>query len=161
MATQTHQVWIGCEPDEVFNILMDPSANRSWQTGVVRTRATAPGLAEVGTTMTEEREFAGCHATIVYRLVELDWPRRAVVSIVDGPLRGTASYICREVDGGTELTVTSDVAPQGRWRLAARAISGVLTAELLVSCQRLKAMLEQPATVDPQRLVHGALSPSY
>lgn len=161
MATQTHQVWIDCDPDEVFNVLMDPAANRCWQTGVVRTRATLSGLAEVGTTMTEEREFAGCRATIVYRLVELDWPHRAVVCIVDGPLRGTASYICREIDGGTELTVTSDVAPQGRWRLAARAIGGVLTAELMVSCQRLKALLEQPAAADTPRLVHRELSPSY
>lgn len=162
MATQTHQVWIGCDPDDVFDVLMNPAANRCWQTGVVRTRATATGLAEVGTTITEDREFAGCRATIVYRLVELDWGRTAVVRIIDGPLRGTASYLCREVDGGTELTVTSDVAPQGRWRLAARAIGGVLTAELMVSCQRLKTMLEQPANVaGTPRLVPRELSPSY
>ena len=161
MATQTHQVWIGCDPDEVFDVLMDPAANSAWQTGVVRTRATATGLATVGTTMTEDREFAGCRATIVYRLVELDWPRRAVVEIVDGPLRGTASYLCRPADGGTQLTVMSDVAPQGRWRLAARAITGLLTAELMVSCQRLKALLEQGAPAGSAGLVHRELSPSY
>lgn len=159
MVTQTYQLWIGCDPDEVFSVLMNPAANCSWQTGVVRTRATDTGLATVGTTMTEEREFAGCRATIVYRLVELDWPRRAVVQIVDGPLRGTASYACQPISGGTQFTVTLDVAPQGRWRLAARAIGGLLTAELMVSCQRLKAMLEQPAQADAPRLVH--LSPSY
>ena len=161
MATQTHRVWIGCDPDEVFDVLMDPAANSAWQTGVVHTRATQPGLATVGTTMTEDREFAGCRATIVYRLVELEWPRKAVVRIVDGPLRGTASYICRPADGGTELTVTSDVAPQGRWRLAARAIGGLLTAELMVSCQRLKSLLEQRAPVHAPRVAGRELSPSY
>ena len=161
MTTQTYQLWIGCDPDQVFSVLMNPASNCSWQTGVVRTRASDPGLASVGTTMTEEREFAGCRATIVYRLVELEWPRRAVVHLVDGPLRGSASYACRPVGGGTELTVTSDVAPQGRWRLAARAIGGLLTAELMLSCQRLKALLEQPAHPDAPRFVPRELSPSY
>jgi hypothetical protein len=67
------------------------------------------------------------------------------VHIVEGPLRGMASYACRPVAGGTELTVISDVHPQGRWRLAARAIGGLLHAELALSCQRLKALLEEPA----------------
>lgn len=152
MASHTHQVWIDCTPDELFDVLMDPSANTYWQTGVVQTDADRCGLATVGTTMTEVREVAGCRATIRYRLVELEWGSRAVVAVVDGPLRGTASYACRSERGGTTFSVASDVTPQGRWRFAARAVAGVLAAELAVSCQRLKTLLEQPA-VDrqPQR----------
>lgn len=144
MARHRYQVWIDCSAEELFDVLMDPSANRHWQTGVVDTRSDARGLATVGTTMTEVREFAGCSATLVYRLVDLDWGHRAVVELVDGPLRGSASYQCRDVAGGVAFTVVSDVTPQGRWRLAAGAVSGVLAAELAVSCQRLKALLEQP-----------------
>ena len=144
MARHTHQVWIGCDPEDLFEVLMNPQANGRWQSGVVTTHSNAAGLAEVGTTMTEVREFAGYRATIVYRLTELEWPYRAVVEIVDGPLRGTASYICRPLAGGTSFSVTSEVTPQGRWRLAGRAIAGVLAAELLVSCQRLKSLLERP-----------------
>lgn len=145
MARHRCSVLIDCSPDELFDVLMDPAANQHWQTGVVQTRATAPGLATPGTTMTEIREFAGCRATLVYQLVELQWGRRAVVRLLDGPLRGTASYVCEQIGGRTAFTVTSDVTPQGRWRYASRAISGVLAAELAMSCQRLKALLEQPA----------------
>lgn len=146
MTTKTHQLWIDCSPSELFSVLMDPASNRRWQTGVVDTRASEPGPAKVGTTMTEVREFAGCNATIGYRLVELEWGRRAVVRLIDGPLRGTASYACRARDGGTEFRVTCDVTPQGRWRFAGRAVSGLLCAELLMSCQRLKSLLEHPAS---------------
>ena len=158
MARHRHQVLIECSPEELFDVLMDPSANRHWQTGVVETSSTAVGLAGQGTTMTEVREFAGCRATLVYRLVELDWGRRAVVEILDGPLRGSASYVCHEVGGKTAFTVTSDVTPQGRWRYAARAISGVLAAELAMSCQRLKTLLEQPLYDSRRTVVLGELS---
>lgn len=145
MARHTHRVWIQCDPEELFEVLVDPDANRYWQTGVVETRSTASGLADVGTTMTETREFAGYRTTLVYELVELEWARRAAVRLVDGPLSGTATYECRAADGGTELTVASDVTPKGRWRCAGRALGGLLTAELAVSCQRLKQLVEGPA----------------
>lgn len=95
MARSTHTVWINCDAADLFAVLMDPEANRRWQTGVVETRATCSGPADVGTTMHEVREVAGYRAMIEYRLVELEWPRRAVVRVVDGPLRGSASYSCR------------------------------------------------------------------
>ena len=145
MARHTHRVWIRCNPATLFEVLVDPASNRHWQTGVVETRSTAQGPADVGTTMTETREFAGYRTTLVYRLVELDWGRRAAVQLVDGPLRGTATYECRERAGGTELTVASDVTPKGKWRCAGRALGGLLTAELAVSCQRLKALVEEAA----------------
>lgn len=145
MRRDTHRVWIGCSPSDVFGVLMDPEANRRWQTGVVETTATGDGQASVGMTMTEQREFAGYRVTIAYRLVELQWAQRAVVQLLEGPLRGTASYHCRPVGGGTELTVALAVSPQGRWRCAARAVAAVMSAELSVSCQRLKTLLEQPA----------------
>jgi hypothetical protein len=147
MARHRQQIWIDCEPQDLFEVLMDPDANRYWQTGVVNTRSTACGLATVGTTMTEDREFAGCRATIVYELIELDWPFRAVVQLVDGPLRGTASYTARAVAGGTMFTATSDICAHGRWRYAGRALAGVLSAELALSCQRLKGLLETPVGV--------------
>lgn len=142
MARHSQQVWIDCTPEELFEVLMDPDANRHWQTGVVRTTADTPGLAGVGTTMTEVRELAGCRATIGYRLVELDWPHRAVVDLIDGPLRGTASYTCRAVAGGTLFVATSDVTASGRWRVAARAAGALLRTELAVSCTRLKSLIE-------------------
>ena len=147
MARHRQQIWIDCTPEELFEVLMDPNANQYWQTGVVRTRSTTSGLASVGTTMTEDREFAGCRATVVYELIELDWPVRAVVRLVDGPVRGTASYTARAVAGGTAFTATSEVTPQGCWRYAGRALAGVLNAELALSCRRLKDLLEAPALV--------------
>lgn len=147
MARHTHQIWIDCDPGALFAVLMDPAANCRWQTGVVETRSTVDGVATPGATMIETRELAGCRTTIEYQLVEMEWARRAVVRLVKGPLRGTASYLCRPAGGGTELTVASDVTLQGRWRCAGRAVRGVVAAELAVSCQRLKALLEQPATV--------------
>ena len=158
MARHRHQVVIDCTPEELFDVLMDPSANRHWQTGVVETSSTAVGLAVEGTTMTEIREFAGCRATLVYQLVELDWGRRAVVEILDGPLRGTASYSCHSVGSKTAFIVTSDVTPQGRWRYAGRAVTGVLAAELALSCQRLKMLLEQPLYDRPPAVALRELS---
>jgi hypothetical protein len=146
MARHTHTIWIDCDPAALFGVLMDPAANRRWQTGVVATRSTCNGVAAVGATMSEVREVAGYRTTITYQLVELEWARRAVVSVIDGPLRGTASYTCRAARGGTVLTVASDVAPQGRWRYLSRAVGGLLTAELALSCQRLKTVVEQPSS---------------
>ena len=147
MRRDTYRVWIDCDPTELFSVLMDPAANRRWQTGVVQTTSTSDGEAAVGMTMTERREFAGYQVSLRYRLVEMEWAQRAVVELLDGPLRGTASYRCRALNGGTELTIALAVAPQGRWRCAARAVAAVMTAELAFSCQRLKALLEQPAAV--------------
>ncbi len=163
MARYTYSVQIRCSPTELFAVLMDASANCRWQTGVVQTRCAPGGDTRVGTTITEVREFAGYRTTIVYRLVELQWARRATIRLVDGPLRGTATYACRETAAGTELTVTSDVMPQGRWRLAGRALTGVLAAELALSCDRLKALLEQPVNTPAESPVvvrSAVLSPA-
>jgi hypothetical protein len=72
------------------------------QTGVVQTRWTRGEIA-VGTRITESREFAGCSVTIVYQLIELRWPCRTVVRLIAGPLRGTASYVCEPMAGGTNV----------------------------------------------------------
>lgn len=145
MARHTHEVWIDCDPEALFAVLMDPASNRRWQSGVVETHASVAGVAGVGATMVETRELAGCRTTIEYQLVEMDWGRRAVVRLTRGPLRGTASYLCRPVAGGTQLTVASDVTLHGRWRCAGRAVRGLVAAELARSCQRLKHLLEAPA----------------
>ncbi len=145
MARYSHRVGIDCEPEALFEVLLDPASNARWQAGVVCTDASTCGLATVGTRMTEVRELAGCRSEIVYELVELEWPVRTVVEIVAGPLAGTASYVCRPVAGGSELSVTFDVSPRGRWRLLAPAMSALMAAEVALSCQRLKSLLDAPA----------------
>jgi hypothetical protein len=140
-----HKVWIECTPADVFTVLMDPAANSRWQRGVVAAHTTSPGLATVGSRMTEVRELAGCRTTITFELIELDWPRRAVVRLVDGPLTGTASYHCRPVAAGTELTAVCDVTV--RWPLpcAGRLLARAGRTELARSLRQLKALLEQQA----------------
>ncbi len=160
MAGHSHTIWIDCDSEALFAVLMDPTANRRWQTGVVATHSTCNGVAAVGTTMRELREVGGYRTTIAYELVELEWGRRAVVRVIDGPLRGTASYTCRPARGGTDFSVASDVTPQGRWRYLGRAVTGLLTAELAVSCQRLKALVEAPATRTARRADAGIMSPA-
>ena len=141
MLHHSHRITVRCTPAALFAVLLDPSANRRWQTGVFQTRWT-PGEISVGTTITEIRELAGCSVTIVYQLIELRWPCRTVVRLLEGPLRGTASYVCDPVPRGTALTVSFAVRPVGRWRLAAPAVSSVIAAEVRLSCQRLTAVAE-------------------
>lgn len=164
MTRYTHQMTIGCSPALVFALLLDPAFNRQWQTGVVRTEWTDSHVG-VGTTITEVRELAGRHVTIAYELLEVQWPCRSVVRLVAGPLRGTASYGCRPVADGTELTVSCDVCPVGRWRSAAPALRAALAVDVTLSCQRLAALAEAagsaPAVASARRpaRLHAARSP--
>ena len=131
MARYSYRVEIDCEPEALFSVLLDPASNARWQAGVVHTRASTPGLAGVGTRMTEVREVAGCRTEIGYELVAVEWPSKTVVRMVAGPLAGTASYTCRRTHGGTEFTLTCDVAPRGRWRLMAPAMAAVMALSLI------------------------------
>lgn len=156
MARCTRRVWIRCEPAALFEVLMDASANRHWQSGVVETRAAPTGEAVIGTTMTEIRALLGYRTTLVYRLVELDRPWRAVVELLEGRLRGTAGYACRPVASGTELTVISDVTPRRQWRCVGTAVAALLTSELALSCERLKLLVEQ----SPPARLHSSGTPA-
>jgi hypothetical protein len=149
MPRTTHRITIHCGAAALFAVLMDPAANRQWQTGIIDSWASCGGPATVGTIITEVRKIGGYRATLTYRLVELDWPRRAAVEIIDGPLRGTASYVCRPTTRGTDFTAVADVALQGRWRCASPMMARLAAAELALSCQRLKTLMESA----PQRAV--------
>lgn len=133
-------VTIRRSPEGVFAFLMDAANNARWQDGVIACDQDGP--AAVGTRVHETRELLGVRLQLCYELVEIDWPRRAVVHAIEGPVALRATYELAPRGGATVLTVTGEAERPCLPALAGPLGRALARRELGTSCAALKRVLE-------------------
>ena len=136
------QVIIDRQLVEVFEYLIDPSNNPSWQAGVVCTKWSG-GPVVVGDRFTEIRELAAQRFEMTLEVAELvasSWSRVRVHSRL---LDGWASYRLEAAGRVTMLTMAAELAPRGTWRVAAPMLTAVAASEAVASGERLRALLKR------------------
>jgi uncharacterized protein YndB with AHSA1/START domain len=146
--TQIHNVIeIAAPPARVWEIVMDPQRLADWVT-IHRRLGDAPARLKHGSTFEQTLNLRGAHLHVVWTVVDLDTPRRAVWE-GHGPAHSRASiiYELQPIDDGsrTRFVYTNEFKPPGGplGAVAGRVLVGGLSQrEAQRSLDRLKQLAE-------------------
>jgi uncharacterized protein YndB with AHSA1/START domain len=130
-------------PTEVFAYVTDPTRFGEWQKGVVSGHV--EGAAAVGATCTMTRKIGGAERTSTSEITEFDPPARWAIHGIDGPIRADVSIRVEPLDGAarSRVTVQLEFSGHGFGKLLAPRVTNQARKEVPLSCQKLKARLEQ------------------
>ena len=105
-------------PEEAFDYLADFTNATEWDPNTNVSELVSGQAGEVGSRYRVVTEFGGREMELTYETVEVDRPRRVVLSSGNGStdIRDTMTF---EPNGpGTDVTYDANVAPKGIWKLA-------------------------------------------
>jgi uncharacterized protein YndB with AHSA1/START domain len=145
--TQVHcAIEIGTSPDRVWEVVMDPRRLADWVT-IHRRLGDVPARLRRGSTFEQTLNLRGAHLHVVWTVVDVDPPHRAVWE-GQGPAHSRASIVYElRADGenGTIFDYTNEFKPPGGalGAVAGRVLVGGLSQrEAQRSLQRLKRLVE-------------------
>lgn len=147
MSVVTASTHIAAPPEEVWDMVMDPSRLEQWVTihrRLVRAERTVP---RVGFEMDQQIHLRGVNMQVHWTLVECERPQRAVWE-GRGPARSRArtEYLLRPDGSGTRFDYRNEFhAPLGPLgAIVSRALArGMPEREAKRTLQRLRAYLEE------------------
>jgi uncharacterized protein YndB with AHSA1/START domain len=137
---------IGASPARVWEVVMDPRRLADWVT-IHRRLGEVPARLKRGSTFEQTLNLRGAHLHVVWTVVDVDPPRRAVWE-GQGPAHSRASIVyALEPDGesGTIFDYTNEFRPPGGalGAVAGRVLVGGLSQrEAQRSLERLKQVVE-------------------
>jgi carbon monoxide dehydrogenase subunit G len=138
-------VEIAASPDEVYDVVMDPSRLEDWVTIHHRLEGSAPDRLERGSSLTQCLKLAGRKFKVRWNVVENE-PCKRVVWEGKGPVtsRARVEYRFAENAAGTRFSYVNQYdlpgGPLGRF--AGIAVSRVTEKELDATLARLKKLVE-------------------
>jgi uncharacterized protein YndB with AHSA1/START domain len=147
MSVVTASIDIAVPPEDVWNLVMDPSALWSWVTIHRRLLHADDGPPRTGFAMDQRIHMRGVSLDVHWKLVDCRPCERAVWE-GRGPARSRArtEYSLTEVDGGTRFDYRNDFhAPLGPvGALVSRAlVGGMPEREAKRTLEQLRARLEK------------------
>jgi uncharacterized protein YndB with AHSA1/START domain len=137
---------IGAPPERVWEVVMDPRRLGDWVT-IHRRVGDVPRRLERGSTFEQTLNLRGAPLHVMWRVVDVDPPRRAVWE-GQGPAHSRAEIVYElQSDGedGTRFDYTNEFKPPGGplGAVAGRVLVGGLSQrEAQRSLQRLKRLVE-------------------
>lgn len=137
---------IDAPPARVWEVVMDPHRLADWVT-IHRRVDDVPARLERGSTFEQTLNLRGAHLHVVWTVVDVDPPRRAVWE-GQGPAHSRASIVYELRPDGERRTIfdyTNEFRPPGGalGAVAGRVLVGGLSQrEAQRSLQRLKALIE-------------------
>jgi uncharacterized protein YndB with AHSA1/START domain len=145
--TRVHSaIAIDAPPARVWEVVMDPHRLADWVTIHRRVRD-VPAQLKRGSTFEQTLNLRGAHLHVVWRVVDLEPPRRAEWQ-GQGPAHSRASIVYELRPDGESRTIfdyTNEFKPPGGplGAVAGRVLVGGLSQrEAQRSLQRLKALIE-------------------
>lgn len=138
---------IAAPPEHVWEIVMDPRRLADWVT-IHRRLGDVPARLRRGSTFEQTLNLRGAHLHVVWTVVDLDAPRRAVWE-GQGPAHSRASIVYElhpDGEGRTRFEYTNEFKPPGGTlgAVAGRVLVGGLSQrEAQRSLQRLKQLAER------------------
>lgn len=137
---------IGAPPARVWEVVMDPGRLADWVT-IHRRVARVPERLERGSTFEQTLNLRGAHLHVLWTVVDVDPPRRAVWE-GHGPAHSRASIVYElhdDGENGTRFDYTNEFKPPGGalGAVAGRVLVGGLSQrEAQRSLERLKRLIE-------------------
>jgi len=141
------EIAIDAPPERVWEIVMDPRRLADWVT-IHRRVERVPARLERGATFEQTLNLRGAHLHVVWTVVDIDPPRRAVWE-GQGPAHSRAAIVYELRDDGENRTIfeyTNEFKPPGGplGAVAGRVLVGGLSQrEAQRSLQRLKQLAER------------------
>jgi len=138
------EIDLAASPEQVYEMLMDPSRLGDWVT-IHERFEDAPETLEQGTRMTQTLKVAGQRFTVNWKVTQAERPAK-VTWEGKGPAGTSARvvYDLDEQDDGTHFTYLNEYELPGgaAGRIAGRAVSAAAGREVERSLDRLKKKLE-------------------
>jgi uncharacterized protein YndB with AHSA1/START domain len=140
MPEATNSVVVRRPPADVFAFLADGENNSRWRPGVIDIRRKS---GEGKGTVYEQgvKGPFGRRVAADYEVTDFEPGRRLGFRAIAGPVRPEGSYELEEADGGTRVTFTLRLTPQGFSRLMAPMVARTMRSEV-DQLDRLREVLE-------------------
>jgi carbon monoxide dehydrogenase subunit G len=136
-------VELAAPPEEVFPLIVDPTARLRWIDGLVEAEATGPG------SFREAIEQHGIRVETRVRTIRSEPPRLVEARVEGRGIEATVRNVLEPTgDDGTRLTVTVETRYRG---LAARLVAPVIGRRAQASLERSLATLRQLVESEPAR----------
>jgi uncharacterized protein YndB with AHSA1/START domain len=131
--------------EEVFAYVVDQANLAEWQEGVVESVVLAGQQMRVGTKYQNTLEMFGRRFGIAGELTAYEPNAKFSFKSTSSSMPATGTFTFREVRGGTEVTLVTEVRPKGLAGLVGPLVTGTMDGMLEKSFQRLKSILESVA----------------
>lgn len=131
--------------DEVFAYVSDQSNVSEWQEGVVESAVASDEPPGVGTRYRNTIEILGRQMEVSGELTAFEPNRTFSFQDRSGSFPASGTFTFREVRGGTEVTLVTQVQPRGAAGMAGPLLAGAMDGMLKASFRKLKDLLEAQA----------------
>jgi uncharacterized protein YndB with AHSA1/START domain len=140
MPEATNSVVVRRPPADVFAFLADGENNSRWRPGVIDIRRKS-GEGKGAVYEQGVKGPFGRRVAADYEVTDFEPGRRLGFRAIAGPVRPEGSYELEEADGGTRVTFTLRLTPQGFSRLMAPMVARTMRSEV-DQLDRLREVLE-------------------
>ena len=127
--------------EEVFAYLTDVANWSRWNEAVGNVVQTPPGPMGLGTTLRGASEVMGRTMEWSGEIVDYEPNKKVVQKMRVGPAEIQASWIFEPVEGGTRLTMRSEIDTSGLFKVAGPLMDRVVKQQMEENLARLKAVL--------------------
>jgi uncharacterized protein YndB with AHSA1/START domain len=128
--------------EEVFVYVSNQANVAEWQEGIVESVVVAGEQMRKGTKYENTLEMFGRRFDVSGELTEYDPHTKFSFKNTSSSMPATGTFSFREVRGGTEVTLVTEVRPKGVAGLAGPLVTGTMDGMLKTSFGRLKEILE-------------------
>ncbi len=129
--------------DEVAAYAADPDNATRWYANIKAVEWKSPRPLAIGSRIAFVAEFLGRRLAYTYELRELVPGELLVMHTSEGPFPMETTYIWKDANGGTKMSLRNRGEPTGFSKLAAPVIAAAMRRANRKDLRRLKSILEE------------------
>lgn len=131
--------------ERIFDAIVDPEMQRTWQSGLVEYEALYDGAPQKGSQTRGVTKAAGRKIEWVGEFTEVDRPSRIAGRSVESPFPIEFSYTLTERDGGTHLAYHLETGSLGGFfgKLGDPIVAKMYERDMKANLANLKAIVEE------------------
>lgn len=141
---------------EVFDFITEPENNSQWQYGSLESVQISEGNTKPGTLFSSFGHFMGRRIQSTFEVTEFESNKSYGFKTFSGPIRLQTSYQFEAVDSGTNLVVSTQVIPDGFFKLVDPIVARAAKRQFKENLVKLKELLETGG-IHRKRLYHPIL----
>ena len=142
MAIIQESVEINYPVDKVFTYAADEKAWPKWHPDMLEAERTSSGQIGVGTTFRGANRIMGRQTEWISKVTEYELDRVWTENITSGSMQFEERLLFEPVEGGTKLTVMSEMKAGGFLKLLSPMVASTMRKHIRVSLSNLKSILE-------------------
>jgi len=127
---------------EVFDFIATPENNYKWQYGSLESVQITEGRKTIGTVFSSLGHFMGRRIQSTFQVTEFISNKNYGFKTLSGPIQLKTSYSFKAVDHGTTVVVTTQVSPDGFFKLVDPVVARVAKLQFKENLAKLKKLLE-------------------